>query len=138
MNTELWNKLDAAQMEKKGSSLIPEGDYTAVATEVVVKEDTFPEAINFTIEFSITEPEEFTNRKCWFNGRIDDESSEKKINFYKSTICKLAGVSSTDGNPMETLVGAKGNTVSIAIKHTPGYKDPSKTYQNIYVNEKLS
>lgn len=134
---ELWDKIDKAEATKVVPQLLPEGTYEAIVTNVSVKEIPFPEAVEFSVEFSLT-TEGFENRKCWFNGIINDQSSAKKVSFYKGMICKLAGVDTTAGNPMEVLMGCKGNSVSIDLKHTPGKKDPTKTYLNVYVNEKIS
>lgn len=132
----LWDKVDQAEATKSTGAILPEGTYTAQITDVTVKDVTFPEAVEFSVEYSITD-EGYQNRKCWLNGHIDDETSAKKVSFLKGQICKMAGVDSTNGNPMETLIGAKGNTVLIDIKHRAGIKDPSKTYANVYVNEKI-
>lgn len=131
---DLWNKLDTTVVETKTYTLLPEGDYNAEVTDITIKDD--PNEKEFDVEFTITQGD-FTGRKCWFSSKIDAGTSDKKLAFVKGTICRLAGVQTTDGNPLAVLSGVKGNAVEITIKHTQGIKDSSKTYLNVYVNKTI-
>jgi hypothetical protein len=130
---DLWSKLDAVEPMKTGSfELLPEGKYNAEITDVTIKDD--PEEKEFDVEFTITGPSH-TGRKCWMSSRLDATTSDKKLAFIKGQICKMAGVSTTGGNPLAILSQVKGNSVKVSIKHSQGIKDPSKTYANVYVDD---
>lgn len=126
----LWDKLDQAESTKNEYTLVAEGVYAATVTDIEVKEDIFETKI--TVEFTLTDGE-FNGRKVWWSSKLTDQSSPKALSFVKGQICKLAKVDSTNGDPLNILTGCNGNECEIEVKHSPGIKDPSKTYLNIYV-----
>lgn len=127
---DIWSKMDAVELKPVTNTPLPEGDYTAEITDVEIKEDIF--GIGISVEFTMLEPN--PGRKAWFSSKLDENSSPAKLGFVKRQICAMAGVESTNGNPVEVLAGVKGNNVSLTVKHAVGTKDPSKTYVNVYVN----
>lgn len=128
----IWERMDAQTVTSKASmGPLPEGNYEAIITDVEIKEDPF--ATNLSVEFTVDSGEN-KGRKCWFNTKLDDQTSDKKLAFVKGQICKMAGVDSTGGDPMTVLANVKLNKVLIDVKHTPSTKDPSKTFTNVYVN----
>jgi len=137
--TDLWNDIDtAAVVEKKAFAPITDGEYVAEITDVEIKEDIFQ--IKVSVEFTITEGD-FKNRKVWYSSTITDEVKEKypeRLGWLKESICKMAGVHSTEGKPLEVLSGVKGNVCNVFIKTSASKKDPSKSFTNVYVNSKIS
>lgn len=133
----IWEKMDKTEYKENSFKLIPEGMYITEVTDVEIKEELFPEGVNINVEFTVlTEAEKGTTVK--WRSSLKDDSSEKAIQFVKSQICNMAGVKSTEGRPMEILAECKGNKVLVQISHSPGYKDPSKTFANVFVREKLT
>lgn len=112
---------------------LPEGEYIATVSNVEIKEEAFPEAMRISVEFTVSEGEH-TGRKCWFNTKLSDETSDKAMAFIKTTVCKLANVKTTGGDLPGTLNNAIGNTVNISLSYKPGIKDPTKSYSQIFVN----
>ena len=137
---DLWKDLDEAKVSetKKEFERIPDGDYLATITDVEIKEDLFQVAIS--VEFTIDEGD-FKNRKLWYSSIINEELKEKypeRLGYIKQAICKMAGVNTTDGKPMEILAGVKGNRCEVHVKNNPSKKDPTKIYSNVYVNNRVS
>lgn len=126
----IWQKLDQVETAKTEYTIIPEGLYKATVTDIEVKEDIFQTSIS--VEFTITGDEQ-KGRKCWWSSRMSEESSPKALSFIKGQICRLAKVESTNGDPLNILTGCNSNECEIEIKHSPGIKDPSKTYLNVYI-----
>lgn len=136
---DLWSDIDTAAVpEKKAFAPIIDGEYVAEITDVEIKEDIFQ--IKVSVEFTITEGD-FKNRKVWYSSTITDEVKEKypeRLGWLREAICKMAGVNSTEGKPLEVLSGCKGNVCNVFIKTNPSKKDPSKSFTNVYVNSKIS
>jgi hypothetical protein len=127
----ILDRIDSAQAaEGKSFTLIPEGEYVAQVTDVTIKSDAAETKLN--VEFTITKGE-YTGRKCWWSSNLKDTATDKQLGFVKGQIQRLAGVESTNGDVLGTLSNAKGNYVALNIGHKPGFKDPSKTYLDVYV-----
>lgn len=135
---DIWSKLDQTEVATT-SALIPVGEYTAIISDISIKEGSFPDedTTEISVEYSLT-TEGLENRKAWFNTKLGPKSSEKQLSFVKGQICKMAGVETTAGDPLGVLQHCKGNSVGITIKHEPGFKDNTKTYSKVFCNEKLA
>lgn len=133
---DFWKSIDEASaptMEKKEFEKLPEGVYSALVSDVTIKEDLFETSVN--VEFTINDGP-FKSRKSWYSTKITQaevEAKHDKLTWLKSTICQLAGVKSTDGNPLQVLADTKGNLVKIKIKHNPSKKGDGKVYVNTSV-----
>lgn len=112
---------------------LPAGEYSVTVSNVELKEDTFPEALKISVEFTVAEGEH-AGRKTWWNGKLSDDTSDKAMAFIKGQICRIAGVESTNGDIPGTLNSAVGRTVDISLQYKPGTKDPSKEYPSVFVN----
>jgi hypothetical protein len=130
------DKLESAEaMAPQSIEKLPEGKYVAQVTHVEIKNMAFPDDFtSLSVEFTVNEGE-FKGRKCWWNTRISDTTSDKAMSFIKGTICKIAGVESTNGDALGTLNSSVGNVAEISLTYSPGVKDPSKSYSNVFVNK---
>lgn len=111
--------------------LIPEGEYEGQVTDVQIINGQTDTRID--VEFTLTKGE-FTGRRVSWTAFMNEEASDKKLGFIKGTICRIVGTESTNGDTFGLLAASKGNHCSLTVKHKPGFKDPSKTFLEIYVN----
>lgn len=133
---DFWKSLDEAEVktESKSFEAIVDGTYSAVVSDVEIKEDMFQ--ASFSVEFTIDDGE-FKNRKVWYSAVLNADTPPERLAWAKTAICKLAGVNTTGGKPTEVLSGCKGNRAEIYIKRNQSKKDPTKFFTNVFVNKKL-
>lgn len=129
-----FESTEAQTSENRTFEPVPAGKYIAQITDIEVKDEFLPECRRISVEFTITDGDQ-KGRKCWWNTKLDENTSEKAMVFIKSTICKMAGVATTAGNTFEVLDSAKGNSVEIDLQYKPGIKNPEKMYSQVYVNK---
>jgi len=127
---------NAEAMKMEPMTKLPAGDYKAKITDIEIKNETFPEQTKISVEFTVDEGE-FVGRKTWWNTTLSDKTTDKAFSFIKGQICKMAGVESTAGNPLETLQNAKMNLCEITLSYKPGVKDPSKEYAQVFTNKMI-
>lgn len=126
----------AAMPAKQSFDKLPVGTYVAQITDVEIKIDGIEDCHRISVEFTINEGD-FKGRKTWWNTKISEKTSDKAFSFIKGTICKMAGVESTNGDTFGVLDSAKGNLVEINVAYKAGTTDPSKEYAQIYVEKML-
>ena len=135
---DFLNRFENTEATKSTQSYsqIPDGQYIAQITNITIKDEVFPESRSISVEFTI-EDGDFKGRKTWWNTKLSDATSDKAFAFIKGTICKMAGVESTNGDTFATLDACRGNLVEIDLTYKPGVKDPSKMYAQVFVNKML-
>jgi hypothetical protein len=135
--TNYMNRFENVEaMKSEPMERLPEGTYKAKISDIEIKEQAFPEATKISVEFTVDDGE-FTGRKTWWNTTLSEQTTDKAFSFIKGQICKMAGVDSTNGNPLDTLTNARGNVCEIDLTYKPGTKDPSKTYAQVYTNKMI-
>ena len=117
-------------------SQIPEGQYVAQITDIEIKDEVFPESRSISVEFTIDQGDH-KGRKTWWNTKLSETTSEKAFAFIKGTICKMAGVESTNGDTFAVLDNCRGNLVEIDLTYKPGVKNPEKLYAQVYINKMI-
>jgi len=134
---DFLSKFEAAEpMVTQSFEQLPEGTYVCQITDIEIKDQTFPEARKISVEFTINDGN-LKGRKCWWNTTLKAETTEKAMAFVKGTICKMAGVDSTNGDAFGVLSACRGNLVEIDLGYKPDRKDPNKMWPEIYVNKMI-
>lgn len=120
-------------------SKLPTGDYTAKITDIDIKEENYQglDQTKLSVELTITKPEQFAGRKTWWNTTLSEKTTDKAFSFIKGQICKMAGIESTMGNPIEALTASNGNDVEINLTYKPSLKDPNKEYPQVFFVKKV-
>lgn len=134
----LLDRLNSPEEIKINSySSLEEGTYIVSVDDIEIREIPFPEARKYSIEFTVNEGKH-KGRKTWMNKTLKEDSSEKAINFFKGTVCLMAGTTSTNGDLDGLLVSTKGNLVEINLEYSPNETNPDKPWTNIYVNKLIA
>lgn len=133
----LWEALDSTQadsLKPKSYDRIEPGTYFATISDIEIKESPLDVkvSVEYTIEKDNEGKTEYKGRKVWFNFTLDEKTSPKKMAFIKAQILKVACVDSTNGDPVGTLLGAKGKTGTIEIQYR---EYNGKYYPNVYALE---
>jgi hypothetical protein len=123
--------LEADKFEKTaptGNSLLPAGLYHGIITRVQGKDTGDKTGHYIEVEFDITFPSQFVNRKLWNKFNIVNDS-EKAVRIGKENLSDL--VLATGSKTLTESDELLGKEVAIIVRIKPEHEDPKtgKTYQ---------
>lgn len=126
---DYFAQLDAAEIAVDTFARIDEGEYKAVIEECKAVEANGK--MKLTAKMRITS-ELFTNRIVFWNTTMSKDTTPANMSIIKRSICTMAGVGSTNGDPMATFKSSEGNTLEIKIAYKPNKQKPGSEFMQVY------